>query len=289
MNSEKKAAKENKVQGEKPLEKPTDSAAKVAEIKSRPRRHPAIHWAALVFSLVSLGILIAWLAGPRGVVPTAMVVLDIVLAAFSAFDFFTRSGFRWEKGKYARSRFYDFIAMVPVLALVHHGFPLEGVWVWIILAARALRAIDRILGDGFIARNVLALVDGIEEELTDRVLLKILARVQEDMDRANFSQGVAEAFSRNKSSILKRISAATPSEGIGPGIARAVGLDKAIERGEEKVYDAIVDVLKSSELNKAVRDVLNSTFTRIREQTAQKTWRKNLGFRRQPAVAKSSK
>jgi hypothetical protein len=134
--------------------------------------------------------------------------------------------------------------MVPVLALVHHGFPLE-VWVWIILVARVMRAMT-ILGDGFIVRNVLALIDGVEEELTDRVFLKILARVQEDMDRANFSQGVAEAFSRNKSSILGRIQAATPSEGIGPGLARVVGLDKALERGEEKVYDSIVDVLKSS-------------------------------------------
>jgi hypothetical protein len=45
-----------------------------------------------------------------------------VLAAFSAFDFFT-AAVPLGEGKYVRSRFFDFIAMVPVLALVHHGFP----------------------------------------------------------------------------------------------------------------------------------------------------------------------
>jgi hypothetical protein len=53
LSSKIKVEADNRVQGKKPLEQPTGSAAKVEEIKARPRRHPAIHWAALVFSLVS--------------------------------------------------------------------------------------------------------------------------------------------------------------------------------------------------------------------------------------------
>jgi len=51
------------------------------------------------------------------------------------------------------------------LALVNHGLVLENVWVWIILIARFARVVDRLLGDGFLRRKCLALVEGFEEEI----------------------------------------------------------------------------------------------------------------------------
>jgi len=53
-------------------------------------------------------------------------------------------------------------------------------------------------GDGFVQRNIWALIEGMEEEITDRVLQRIITRVQGDMDRANFSHGVAEAFKKKQ-------------------------------------------------------------------------------------------
>jgi hypothetical protein len=191
--------------------------ARIEELEVLPHRNAFLHWAAFVLSLLSLILLSVWVFSSRAPVPGVWVLIDIGLGVVFAVEFFTRSGFRWGKAKYIRSRFFDFVAIVPALALVQHGFVIEGVWVWLILVARAARMIDRLLGDGFILRTALTLVEGFEEEITDRVLERIIARIQADMDRAGFSHGVARAFASNKTAILQRVRAATPHEGFVPG------------------------------------------------------------------------
>jgi hypothetical protein len=255
-------------------------AARLEELESLPHRNAALHWAAAILSLLSLIILSAWVLSSQGSVPSAWVLIDIGLGVVFAVEFFTRSGFRWNRATYLRTHFFDFVAIVPALALVHHGFVIEGVWVGLILVARAARAVDRFLGDGFILRNVLALVEGFEEEITDRVLERIIARIQADMDRAGFSHGVAEAFVRNKAAVLQRVRAATPREGLVPGLAHIVGLDAALERAEERTYDAIVEIMNSEEVDRAVRDVVNSAFSRMRSEVGRRSWRQHLGIRR---------
>ena len=254
-------------------------AARLEELESRPRRSALLHWLAFIFSLVSLVILALWMFGSRGTVPMAYVILDISLGVIFAVEFFTRSGFRWGRTSYLRTRFFDFIAIVPVLWLVHHGYPWQSVWLWIIFVARAIRVIDRLLGDGFMGRNVLALVEGFEEQITDRVLERIIARIQADMDKAGFSHGVAEALAKNKPGILQRVHAATPHEGLLPDLAHIAGLDKALERVEERTYDSVVEIVNSQEVDKAVRDSVNSVFFRMRAELGGNKWRKHLGIR----------
>ena len=254
-------------------------AARLEELESRPRRNPLLHWLAFILSLFSLVILAMWVFGSRGTVSNVYVILDISLGVVFAVEFFTRSGFRWGRISYLRTRFFDFIAIVPVLALVHHGYPLQSTWLWIIFTARAIRIFDRLLGDGFIGRNFLALVEGFEEQITDRVLDRIIARIQADMDRAKFSHGVAETFVKNKSAVLQRVRAATPHDGFIPSLAHIVGLDKALERTEERAYDAVVQIIDSEEVDHAVRDVVNSLFSRMTIELGEKSWRQHLGIR----------
>ena len=257
--------------------------ARLEELEALPHRSAVLHWAAFILSLLSLVLLSNWVFGSQGPVPSAWVMLDIGLGVVFAAEYFTRSGLRWDRAAYLRTRFFDFVAIVPALALVHHGFFMEGVWVWLILVARAARVVDRFLGDGFVQSNVLALVEGFEEEITVRVLERIIARIQADMDRTSFSQGVAEAFVRNKAAVLQRVRAATPRKGIVPGLAHLVGLDAALERAEERAYDAIVEIMKSEEVDRAFRDVVNSSFSRLRNELGRKNWRQHFGIRRQRA------
>ncbi len=251
---------------------------RLKELELLPRRNPILHWAAFSLSLFSLIILAIWVFSSRGPVPTVWIAVDIGLGVVLALEFFTRSGFRRDGFIYFRTRFFDFVAIVPALALVHHGFTGEGVWVWIILAARATRMVDRLLGDGFVNRNTLALVEGLEEEITDRVLERIVTRIQADMNQADFSHGIAEALERNKDAVLGRIRAATPHEGFVPGLAHAVHLDTALERAEERTFDAIVGIIDSKEVDHAVKDVVSSLFSRMRTELGERSWRKHLGI-----------
>jgi energy-coupling factor transporter transmembrane protein EcfT len=255
-------------------------AKRLEELESLPHRNRALHWAAFTLSLMSLILLSAWVFSSRGPVPGAWVWLDIGLGVVFAIEFFTRSGFRWTRVTYLRTHFFDFVAIVPALALVNHGFIIESVWVWIILVARAARVIDRLFGDGFIRRTILALVEGFEEEITDRVLERMIARIQAEMDRAGFSHGVADAFKRNKTTVLQRVRAATPHDGFVPGLAHITGLDAALERAEERAYDAIVGVIGSEAVDHVVRDIVSSSFSRMRDELGTKSWRQHLGLRR---------
>jgi hypothetical protein len=258
---------------------PASLEARIEELEALPRRNPILHWSAFVIALLSLIILSFWVFSGRGPVPAVWVVVDIGIGIISLIEFFTRSGFRWDSGAYLLSHFFDFVAIVPALLLVNQGIAIELVWVWIILVARFIRVIDRLGGDGFVQRNIWALLEGMEEEITDRVLQRIIARVQGDMDRANFSHGVAEAFRKNKSSVLQRVRAVTPHEGVVPSLAHIVGLDAALERAEERTYDAVVQIIDSEEVDHAVRDVVNSVFSRMHNELGEKSWKQNIGIR----------
>ena len=65
-----------------------------------------------------------------------------------ALEFLTRSGFRWNPGSYVRSHIYEFIAIVPALALIQYSVPYDQLWLWIILIVRGARLINHLLGDG---------------------------------------------------------------------------------------------------------------------------------------------
>jgi len=250
------------------------------DIDTRPHRPPLLHWAAFVLSVISLALLAIWMAEPMESVPPVWLWLDIGLGVFFAVEFLTRSGFRWDPPGYLRSRVFDFVAIIPALVLVHFGVILEGLWIWLILIARVIRLADRLLGDGFVQRNFFALLEGFEEEITDRVLLRIMARIQVDLYRGKFGHGVADALDRHKPSVLRRIREEHPSQGVGAGLARIVGLEKALERAEERTYDAVVDVLKSPEMDNAIREAVDSTFSVMRDEIKVKSWRQKLGVRR---------
>jgi hypothetical protein len=208
--------------------------------------------------------------------------LDIGFSVLFVVEFVTRSGFRWNPSGYTRSHFFDFVAMVPALVLAHFAVKFYSVWIWIVLIARVIRALDRILGDGFIPRNALAIAEGFEEELTDRVTIRILDRAQQDLDRGKFASAIGVVFDKNKGPVLQQIREQHP-HALTTGIANAVGINKAIERAEEQVYDAIVKILKSPEVDKTLRESIDTTFASLRKSVGEKSWKKNLGFRKKPA------
>jgi hypothetical protein len=257
--------------------------SRLNELTRKPRRHPAIHWAALVLSLISLVPLILWVIRPAPTLSSIWYWVDIGFSVLFILEFVTRSGFRWNPSGYTRSHFFDFVAIVPALVLAHFTVPWYSVWIWIVLVARVIRALDRILGDGFIPRNVLAIAEGFEEEITDRVMIRILDRTKEDLDRGQFAGAIGVVFENNKGPVLQQIRDQHP-QALKTGIAHAVGIDRALERSEEQVYDAIVKILQSPEIEKTIRESIDATFSRLRQSVAQKSWRKNLGFGRKPAA-----
>jgi hypothetical protein len=257
----------------------TSIEAELEQMSGRPHRNAVLHWAAFVLSLVSLTIVILWLINPQTPVSRFWLWFDIGLCIFFVFEFVTRSGFRWRPAEYARSRFFDYIAIVPVLLLVNFDVVWLYTWVWLILVARVVRALDRILGDGFARRNFFALLNGFEEEITDRVMVRIIERLHADVTRGKFGQTLSQSMNNNKESVLRRIRAEHPQEGLGANLARITGLEGALARAEERVFDSVIEVLASPEIDQAIHDSLDSTFSVLKAELGEKTWKKNLGIR----------
>jgi len=63
-----------------------------------------------------------------------------------------------------------------------------------------------------------------------------------------------------------------------PSLAHIVGLDAALERAEERTYDAVVEIIDSEEVDHAVRDVVNSVFSRMNNELGEKSWKQNIGY-----------
>jgi voltage-gated potassium channel len=258
----------------------TVRAAHLREICMLSHHRGPLYWTAFLLSLISLGMTIAWIVFLRPTLPIMLVWMDVALGVFFAAEFLTRHGLRWNWVGYIETRFFDFIAIVPVLLLINYQIPYDQIWLWVILAARSIRVIDRLLGDGFLRRNILALIEGFEEEITDRVLFRIISRIEIDLYRGSFSHGLAVALNRNKSSVLGRVREAHPREGFAAGLAHITGLDTALEKAEERTFDAIVNIIDSPEADKAVRDAVESAFKVMKKELEVKSWRQRIGFQK---------
>ena len=252
--------------------------ARIEEIDKLPRRNPLLHWLAFLLSLVSTAILILWMSILHGKVTPGWVWLDIGLAAFFFIEFFTRSGFHWNPVKYSINHIFDLAAIIPALVFIHNGVFAETLWIWVILIARVTRSFDRLLGDGFLIHNFLVLLEGFEEGITDRVTLRIMARLQIDMIQGKFGHTAAEAMQKNKTAVLNRIREEHPHDSLTADLARFVGLEAAVERAESRIYDAMVDVLKSPEVDKVIEHSLNEIFRQLRAETGKREWVKHLGI-----------
>ncbi len=257
----------------------SDYLGQLENLEKQPRRPVSVHWGAFVMSVVSFLLLVIWAVVQPSSFARIWLWVDTGISAFFLIEFFTRSGFRWNPARYLLTHIFDFIATVPALLLANYGVAFEGFWLWFIVAARFVRAVDRLLGDGFFRRNTLALLEGFEEEITDRVMLRIISRVQTELGKSDFAGLIAEILDRNKSSVLDRVRSKHVQRGIIGGLANVTKLNAALERGELLIYNAIVDVLKSPEVDNTIREAISSIFLDIRTQIGVKTWRQHLGIR----------
>ena len=182
------------------------------DLDSHKRRNPLVHWVAMAFALVSWGILIFGMVNFKSLLPVEWVWLDLALSIFSLFEFFTRSGFRWHRIRYVSTHLFDFVAIVPAFVFLHQGVFAGYLWVWLVMVARSIRVVDRVLSDGFIEHNFFALLEGMEEETTDRVVLRIEERIRKDLVEGKIGHSTAQILENKKAMLLRRVRAEYPRE-----------------------------------------------------------------------------
>lgn len=237
-------------------------------------RSRSLHWLASAAALVSLATLWLWAWGRPGPVPDAVLQwTDLTLAAFFALELFTRTGWLQSRLTYLKWHWFDFVAILPLTVL---GPAAVAPLVWIVLASRLVRLVDRTLGDGYVQRNTLILIGALEEEISDRVLANMLSRWERDLDHARFGSSIARALARNQEAVLRRVFAEQLQDGAFAKVAHFTGLQSGIEREERRLFEALIATLGSPEMDEALRDVLASSLRRGRAQLSTRDWRAKL-------------
>lgn len=240
----------------------------------RPRSR-ALHWLAWAAALFSVAVLALWKWGPTGLVaPAILQWADVGLAVFFAWEFFTRTGWRQSRTAYLKWRWFDFVAIVPFTVL---GPAAVAPVFWIVLVCRTIRLADRSLGDGYVQRNTLLLMGAVEEEISDRILEKMLSRWERELQGAHFGTAMGKALERNREAVLKRIYQEQLQEGTFAKVAHVTGLQATIEKEEARLFAALVEMVGSAEVDEALRDVVASSLRRTREQLGKRDWRSRIG------------
>lgn len=226
-------------------------------------------------ALASVLIAIAWKWGEPG--PGFAIILqslDVALAVFFCFELFTRTGFQRRGVSYLQWRWFDYIAILPIIAL---GSLAVSIAFWPVLICRAIRLADRTFGDRFLQRNALIVVSIVEEEISDRILDKILTRWDVELQRANFGTAMAIALARNKESVLQRVYAEQLQDGTFAKIAHYTGLQATLEKEERRLFGAVIEMVGSPEVDKAIRDVIGASLGRARAHLNDRDWRRRVG------------
>jgi|GEM_PF-2320123 len=237
-------------------------------------RSRTLHWLAWGGALVSIAIAALWMwSAPNANLVTLIQGVDVALALFFAAEFFTRTGWQKSRLTYVKWRWFDFVAIVPITALGPLSVPAV---FWIVFVCRAIRLVDRTLGDGFVQSKVIALASIAEEEISDRVLVKMLARWERELETAHFGAAMAQALSRNKEAVLQRVYAEQLQDGTFAKIAHFSGLQSTLEKEERRLFSAVIEMVGSHEVDAAIRDVIASSLRRTRQQLSAQDWRRNL-------------
>lgn len=259
-----------------------------ASLNPTSRRAAWLHWTALVAAFLSIVVAIVWKWGePGSGVAIILQSMDVALAVFFCFELFTRTGFREKGVSYLQWRWFDYFAIIPVIAL---GPIVATVAFWPVLICRAIRLADRTFGDLFLQRNALIVVGIVEEEISDRILDKILTRWDAELKRANFGTAMSIALARNQEAVLQRVYAEQLQEGTFAKIAHYTGLQATLEKEERRLFGAVIEMIGSPEVDKAIRDVIGAALARARLSLNEREWRQRVGeaLREDPINVKPS-
>ena len=263
---------EARTEGPSAPSSPANPEPPLRAVKPRSR---FLHWTAWAAALVSVVLLVLWRWGPPEFYSSTLLQrIDIGLAIFFAIELFTRTGWRQSRTTYLKWRWFDFVALVPVTAL--GPFAVAPV-IWIVLVCRVVRLVDRTVGDGFVQRNAIVLLGAVEEEISDKVLEKMMTRWERELKDAKFGQTVARALERNREAVLARIYQEQLQEGVFAKIAHITGIQSTIEREEARLFAAMIEMIGSAEVDAAISDVIASSMRRTREQLGSRDWKSRIG------------
>lgn len=252
---------------------PTPSAAAVRQ--GGPERVTWVDWVILALAVVSLGLVIVEQSFPSyfSSHPEArqwLIWADLGICGVFFIEFVARMRHQVSKWAYVKSRWYDILGMIPVSHPFFRGFRLLRILRIAVITSRFVRATNRTFGEMAFEATVRRFRDILIEEVTDAVVLRSLSMVEPWLVRARFADRIGEAMEERRAEIRRlvreamgRVPGATMMLRVGP-------FRNMVDTAENAAVQAVIDTLRSEELNRLIQEATANVLDEIKEQVAVK-------------------
>lgn len=230
-----------------------------------------IDWLLVGLAVLSLLIVIAEQAAPSYVhgdpeVLRWLIVADLVICGVFAIEFFVRMWGRPDKWAYTKSRWYDVLGMIPVSHPFFRGFRLLRILRIVVITSRFVRATNRTFGEMVFESTVRRFRDLLVDLIGGAVVVRGISMVEPWLVHARFAERIGEAMEHRRDDIRLMVHDAM---GRLPGgkLMALPPMRNAVAAAEAAAVEAVIEVLKSDELNRVVqqstRNVLGELRTKI--------------------------
>ncbi len=250
------------------LEPPAEVIA--AEAAPPPERVPWVDWAMVGLAVLSLGLVIAEQVAPtylhaRPDVLRWLVIADLAICGVFALELLVRVWPQPRRWAYLKSRWYEVLGMIPVSHPLFRGFRLLRILRIVVVTSRFVRATNRSFGEMLFESTVRRFRNILVDVVGGAVMVRGVAMVEPWLVQARFAERIGDALEGRREEIRRMVHA---QMGKMPGatLLALPPMRKAVINAEEAAVQAVIDVLKSNELNAVVQQSTQNVLAELRSK-----------------------
>lgn len=262
------------------VRKPLLLEGAVAPPPEPPRPRPPvverISW--VDYLLVGLAILSLVLVIAQEVIPSYwpsevwilpwLIVADTAMCGVFAIEFLVRMRRQPSKWAYVKGRWYDVLGMIPVSHPFFRGFRLLRILRIVVITSRFVRATNRSFGEMLVEGTVRRFRDTVIDVIGGALVVRSVGMVQPWLVRARFAERVGAALEERRGDVHRMVRESM-TRLPGGRLTSLPPLRGVIERAELAAVQAVIDVLKSDELNRVVQQSTQNVLEELRQSIAE--------------------
>ena len=247
------------------------AAARRADDGPPGERVTWVDWVMLALAVLTLSALIAeqtfssfFQAHPE--LRRWLIIFDTSVCGVFLLEFLARMRKAPDRLGYVKSRWYEILGMVPISHPFFRAFRFLRILRILVLTSRFVRATNRTFGEMAFEATVGRFRDNLVDLIGDAITLRSLDVIEPPLVRSRFADRVGEAMEERRPEIRAMVRDAMHRVPGGRGLMRMGVFQKMVQAAETAAVDAVIDTLKSDELNQIVQDATRNILEEMREK-----------------------
>lgn len=225
-------------------------------------------------ALVSVGLLIyEEVYDPGAAATRRIIIIDLVIVGIFAIEFLWRLARAPDRKAYVKGHWYDLVGMVPVSHPLFRGFRLARVLRLVVLSGRLVRATNRSFGEAVVEKTVGRYKDIIVEEISDRIILRVLDETERVLTAGAYGSSTARALHANRDALMARINDQLKEDRATRWAMHVPGMERVLEAVQERTINSVIATVGSEEVNQTIISVVREILGDLRREVAKKEWK----------------